>query len=669
LSEGNPFFVVELARVLRESDAPAASSALALPQSVRDAVGRRLDAISADANDLLRSAAVLGRSFDLVLLAQLVGRSRDELLDALGEALDAGVLRESEARTGLYAFSHALVRQTLYEELRAPQRIRLHRRAAEALEAATSPGGEAPLSEIAHHYFEALAAGDAAPALQAAVRAAERAHALFAYEESARLYERALEALALAAPSDAARRFELLAAAGSEHSAAGAREAARAAFRAAASVARALGRPDWLAQAALGFRGMGEMGVPPEPETLALLEESRDALGEREPVLRARLLSKLTGTAPYSLSMASRDALSLEALGLARASGNVSALRDALSAREWACFGPDRVAERLVLADELIALGERTRDPLTQFHGYEARFGAYLLRGEPANADAALAACVRLAAEQPYRYVVFQARYFEAARVACSGDLPRAERLLAEARELGRDRTAYAQLQCDAHLLWIKLARGERAALGELSGVLLPRIAATWKGAELVANAAMALLAVDDGRADEARRLLAHVEGAGFATLERDEHFLLASACLSDVIYRLGDSRRAASLHATLAPYAHLLAFHDLLRAFAGSVASSLGELCLTLGRSEEAIARCEAGIALEGRAGARAAQLSSEIVLARALRMRGARGDARRAAELLRGVAARAPDLGVDWAKRFGFDPGTLEELPRPAC
>ncbi len=348
------------------------------------------------------------------------------------------MLVEHEDRVGHYAFAHALVRQTLYEELNAPQRVRLHRRVAEALEAVFAASDEPPLSELAHHFFEAAAGGSAEQAIAAARRAAERAHALLAYEESARLYEQALEALAIAAPDDAERRFELLAAAGAEHAAAGVRESARAHFRTAAGIARGLGRADLLARAALGYRGFGEMGLPPEPDTLALLEEARDALGASDPVLRSRLLSKLTGTAPYMLSMAQRDQLSGEALELARASGDLGALRDALGARYWACLGPDRVAERVAIGEEMVSLGERSGDPLTVFTGHEALFGVHLLCGNAAGADRALAECVRLADALRYRFVLFQARFFEGARAACSGDLDAAERIFREAMEWGR---------------------------------------------------------------------------------------------------------------------------------------------------------------------------------------------------------------------------------------
>jgi DNA-binding winged helix-turn-helix (wHTH) protein/tetratricopeptide (TPR) repeat protein len=663
MTEGNPFFVFELARVLGESGgADAGPSALALPQSVRDAIGRRLDALSPESGDVLRAAAVLGRAFDAALLARVTSREPAELLDRLGEALAAGVLAEGGG-VGRFAFSHALVRQTLYEELRAPQRVRLHRRAAEALGAAFAGSDDPPLAEIAHHWFEAAAGGGAEEAIAAAVRAAQHAHALLAFEASARLYEQALEALAIAAPEDAERRFELLASAAAEHAAAGARESARARWRTAAGIARAQRRTDLLARAAIGHRGFGEMGAPADGDTLALLEEARDALGGAHPVLRSRLLSKLTGIAPYMLSMATRDELSSEALALARESGDPVALQDALSARYWACLGPDRVAERRAVGEEMIAIGERNRDPFLAFTGHEALFCVHLLCGDAAAADRALAACASLADRLQYRFVVFQARFFEGARAACAGDFAAAERILDDALERGRGRVAYAQVIHDAHLLWLRLQRGDHSGLGE-SRALLESISGIWDGGGLVTRAALALISCMEGRRDDARRALDEITAGGLASLERDEHFLLTTAVLSDVITELGDRERAAELYELLLPYAHLLSFHDLLRTFAGSVSGELGELASLLGRHDAAIAHYEEALRREGAAGARSAEVSSRIGLARSLRARGAPGDAKRADALLREAARDAAPLGVDWAERFGFDRETLRDL-----
>ena len=529
MTEGNPFFVFELARLLGEAGGLAARpSALALPQSVRDAIGRRLDALSADATSCCAPPRCSAAPSTSRSSRASPGARPEELLDRLGEALAAGVLVEHEERVGHYAFAHALVRQTLYEELRAPQRVRLHRRAAEALEAAFAASDEPPLSEIAHHCFEAAPGGAAEQAIAAAERAAERAHQLLAYEESARLYEQALEALAIAAPEDAERRFELLAAAGTEHAAAGARESARARFRTAAGIARGLGRADLLARAALGYRGFGEMGIPPDADTLALLEEARDALGgARSGAALAPALEAHRHAALHALDGEARRALE-EALELARASGDRVALRDALGARHWACLGPDRVAERIAVGEEMVSLGEAQRRSVDGLH----RPRGAVRRTPPAaatrqGADRALAECVRLAGALRYRFVLFQARFFEGARAACSGDLDGAERIFADALELGRDRVPYAQVISDAHSLWMRFQRGDREGLGEgvalLEGSVAPLAGEPEHHACHARARSRSTKAAATTRAACSRRSRSPIS----KSLERDEHFLL----------------------------------------------------------------------------------------------------------------------------------------------
>ena len=164
------------------------------------------------------------------------------------------------------------------------------------------------------------------------------------------------------------------------------------------------------------------------------------------------------------LSMAQRERLSREALELARASGDLAALRDALSARHWACLGPDRVAERMAIGEEMVSLGERSGDPLLVFTGHEALFGVHLLCGNAAGADRALAECVRLADALRYRFVLFQARFFEGARAACAGDLDEAARIFARRpRDRARPRPVCAGALRRAHALDALPARRSHA--------------------------------------------------------------------------------------------------------------------------------------------------------------------------------------------------------------
>ena len=113
---------------------------------------------------------MLGRDFRLATLEAMVRRPGEELLDALEEALRAGVVREDAEQVDRFAFAHALVRETLYDAPAHARRARLHLRAGRALEAAGAPPGE-----LAHHFFAAREVGGAEAAVEYSAAAARQA--------------------------------------------------------------------------------------------------------------------------------------------------------------------------------------------------------------------------------------------------------------------------------------------------------------------------------------------------------------------------------------------------------------------------------------------------------------------------------------------------------------
>ena len=209
-TEGNPLFVGEIVRLLAvEGVGPS-------PTGRGRSPSRRASATSSPAgsptsreecNRVLVLASVLGREFALDALARMAAVSEDELLDTLDEAMAARVVSDVPGRRGRLRFAHVLIRDTLYEGLTTARRVRLHRLAVEALEALYGDEPGPHLAELAHH---AIAGSDFDKGLRYARRAGDRALALLAYEEAARLYETALDALDLAAP---ARRADALRAA------------------------------------------------------------------------------------------------------------------------------------------------------------------------------------------------------------------------------------------------------------------------------------------------------------------------------------------------------------------------------------------------------------------------------------------------------------------------
>jgi tetratricopeptide (TPR) repeat protein len=200
-TEGNPFFVGEILRHLAESGAIYESEGrwvsdaesvadMGVPQGIREVVGRRLDALSPEANAALRTAAVIGQEFDLRVLARALEQSEDELIDALDPVLTRGLLSEMPGEIDRFRFPHALVRQTLYEELSASRRVRVHARIAEAY--ASMPRFEA--AELAHHRIEAAAVIDLDLVAEAAEAAANDAMDTYAWETAIEWIDRALDA-------------------------------------------------------------------------------------------------------------------------------------------------------------------------------------------------------------------------------------------------------------------------------------------------------------------------------------------------------------------------------------------------------------------------------------------------------------------------------------------
>jgi DNA-binding CsgD family transcriptional regulator/tetratricopeptide (TPR) repeat protein len=252
LTDGNPFFVEEVLRSLAAGprlaavDPPASPTDLRLPRSVQDAVQGRLARLSPAARQLLESAAVAGRRFDLRVLEALTDHGEATLLTLLKEMLAAHLVVEESA--DLYSFRHALTRQAVYNGLLARERRALHGRIAEAIEQIHSGMLEPHLADLCHHYS---AAERWEPALRYARQAGDQAQAMHAPRTAIGHYTRALEAAQqMSEPSLALRRaraqaLEIL----------GDFAAARADHEAALSEARAADdrRAEWQALSDLGF--------------------------------------------------------------------------------------------------------------------------------------------------------------------------------------------------------------------------------------------------------------------------------------------------------------------------------------------------------------------------------------------------------------------------------
>ncbi|HLF76137.1 MAG TPA: protein kinase [Dehalococcoidia bacterium] len=220
-TEGNPLFVQEVLRylveegiVVREGGRYVAQQGegVGIPEGLRDVVGKRLNRLGEKTNQVLSIAAVIGRDFRLDVLQAVTNLPEEDVIQALEEASERSVVEQRQGFAGQLAFrfTHAFFRQTLYEELFAARRIRVHQQVARALEAAYGRRVEEHASELAEHYANSSDSADLAKSVQYSETAARRALSVFAYGEAVRHLEQALKAQEVLDPDDKIKRCDLL---------------------------------------------------------------------------------------------------------------------------------------------------------------------------------------------------------------------------------------------------------------------------------------------------------------------------------------------------------------------------------------------------------------------------------------------------------------------------
>jgi len=192
-TEGNPFVLEELLKAAldRGDIFPTAGGwdrkaihMLRLPPTVKQAILLRVERMSDAQTEILRAAAVLGRSFDYRMLVGVSRQSQEAVLEALTGFVQDQLMDEETA--GRYRFRHALTREAIHDDLIAPERERLHACAAECLR----QQADVDKHDLAYHL---MAAGHWAEAVPVAIHAAKEAEANKAYADSAHLYERIVD--------------------------------------------------------------------------------------------------------------------------------------------------------------------------------------------------------------------------------------------------------------------------------------------------------------------------------------------------------------------------------------------------------------------------------------------------------------------------------------------
>jgi hypothetical protein len=627
---GNPFFIEELLHT------PAPATPAVVPEGVKDVIGRRLDRLPHATLETLTLAAVLGNDFRLATLqAVMADRSQEALFASLEEAVADRLILEDPEEVDRFSFTHALVRQTLYERPISSRRLRLHRRVAVALEASMLPVHPA---ELAHHYFQAREVGGASKAIVYSLKAGEARQAAHAYEDAAAHYERALSCLEIVRRDDAAARCDVLLALGAARWQASEPDP-RSPFLQAVELARRLPSSDRLARAALGAGGRFYAPGATDTAYVELLEETLTALEPGDSVLRVRVLARLAEELVFAQPLERVGELADEAVGMARRLGEASALAAALMGRHAALLHVEHTQERRRVGEQALALaGELEPLELAALARHWLLYDLAEL-GNLAEAQRRQSELDLVAEElrQPlYRH---SSLAWRSVWTALAGRFEEAEQVARESLRLAEH--AGAPGARDHFTAQLVAVRREQGRLHEL----LPEIEQL-AGDDPAAAAWRCLLPLAHLDAGDRVRAQAAYNRAVPATPET-MLWLTAMGSLAEAAAQLGDVAGAARLNAELEPYADRLVQWSFT-GNAGSVHRLLGRTAAVAGRRDQARVHFEA--ALE-----RHAALGAEALLARTrcdlgeLLLEGRRAERARGRTLLREASAAARRLGME--------------------
>jgi class 3 adenylate cyclase/DNA polymerase III delta prime subunit len=643
-TEGNPFFITEVLRHLIETGGirregerwvPGDAEVLTIPEGVRDVVGRRLSRLSPQANEVLSSGAVMGRELDVGVLVALSDGGEDVVLDALDEAVRARLVEE--VGVDRFRFAHALVQTTLYDELSATRRRRLHRRTADVIEKLRPTDVVA----LAYHCDEGgPVGGDVSRAVRYGLAAAEQSLAGRAFADAEVRFLHVLDQLEDAEEADPPERVAALVGLGEAQ-----RDQGNRVFRDtlldAARRALELGNTPLLVRAVLSnSRGISSIVGDVDPEVIEMIEAALAAVAHEPSADRARLLAHLAAEVTFAGDNSRRLALTDEAEAMARELGDPAVVAWVIVHTGYSAVVPHAWERNLVRSEEGARLADATGDPTLRALARVFWSAALIFAGRVSEAEQVTAEMVAIAEAEGSPTVRWVARSNAVRFIAARGSLHAAaienDACLAMAQESGeRDGLQWWAATLNA-ITW---ARGEGGTLADAAGVFAQQypLLPAW-------HSGHAWLLAEDGRFDEARAVL-RAHNFGPRTLVDESLPLIGLFQLAYVTWLLDDAELAGLIVDELARYVGRWP-HYYLATF-GPVTWSLGLVKSVLGAHDEAVMWMDDALAHVAAAGFVNWVTMGRIDLAQILMRRGGPGDDERARTLL--TTSRAEGIAND--------------------
>jgi DNA-binding CsgD family transcriptional regulator/tetratricopeptide (TPR) repeat protein len=592
-TDGNPLFAIELIKVLIDESAGAGIAAVPtkIPAGVRETIGRRLIRLSARCNELLGIAAVYGRQFTAREIAAAADEDVQEVLTGLEPAIHAGIVQSNAEVAGSYQFTHALIREAIYEELPTFDRLRMHGRAGDALVSVHSAQLERALTRIAHHYHAAAALGNPDKAVVFALRAADSAVRMYAYEDALLHYDRAIEILKSGGLMDDERLARVYILKGLALTHLGQIGRSIDVLLEAVDRTRVLGSAELLVDA-LMFLAMSSSHIA-QQHILPLLDHALMLLPEVDSVARAKALATRAFAQSTSADKSRLQLLVDEALAMARCSCDATARCACYHLLVMALRGdPESLHRRLLLGEEYIAVARSasSADLLTEAYDWQAL--NYLESGHLDELETLLEhydslSTARLGLHQ------YRAAAYRATLALLRGEWTDLESRIETLLEIGTKTRSD-----DAHGVYGAQMFALNRDLGRLH-TLAPHVeqVAASTGRRMWEPGLM-LMCTEIGMLDEARRIFTRIAEQDFRAICRDDMYVTCLVFCAETCCTLADAERAMTLYELLRPYAGQTANHPTAVCF-GSADLYLAMLACTANWPDRAAEHFDQAISL----------------------------------------------------------------------
>jgi class 3 adenylate cyclase/tetratricopeptide (TPR) repeat protein len=641
-TDGNPFFVSEMLRHLSETGAIYQDATgrwvaedsleqLTLPDSVREVIGGRVVRLGRDAERALSLAAVIGRDFDLDVLARATKTTEDELLDILDAAAAVALVREVADTPGHYNFAHALIQHTLYEDLGPTRRARAHRQVAEALEDLCGDRPGSRVGELARHWFSATQPVDVAKAMSYSRQAGDAALSALAPADALRYYAQALDLYPQASDLDPVLGIDLAIGLGTAQRQTG-DPAYRGTLLSAGRRAADLGDTERLVAAGLANnRGFFSSTDGIDADKVEILELALDRISGDAPD-RALVLATLCAELAYGSSLERRQALADEAVAIAGSSGDDTTIVRVLNLVSYPLSVPPLLEQSLARTNDALVRAERLGDPVLVFLAAGWRLETAARAGDIDEMDRCLEMAGSLAEQLDQPNLNWWHTYRRATRALIAGDTDRAEQLATEALQIGNDSgQADAVMFFGAQFMFVNMQRG---TLSDLVPLIEQTEADTHDIAPGMIAGVLAMAHVEGDRTDDARQVLDRLAATDF-TLSPDPVWITGMVSYAEAAIECREPHYAGPLLDQLSPWADQLSTLGGVSA-AGPVSHFLGGLATVLGRFDEADEYFAQSAASSVRMDATFFAARTDLSWGRMLAERQAPGDAEKASDLL---------------------------------